>query len=111
MQKYVADFSRRAKPLYDLLKVEEAPAEKGKKKCRKKGVKNKKGQAPSKQSINWAIEHQTCLEDLVNVLTSSQVMAYPDFEKPFVLHTDASQDGLGAILYQMREDGKMAVIG
>ena len=37
-RKYVADFSRRAKPLYDLLKVEEAPAEKGKKKCRKKGV-------------------------------------------------------------------------
>ena len=37
-RKYVADFSRRAKPLYDLLKVEEAPAEKGKKKCRKNGV-------------------------------------------------------------------------
>ena len=45
------------------------------------------------------------------MLTSSQVMAYPDFEKPFVLHTDASQDGLGAILYQKREDVKMAVIG
>lgn len=28
-----------------------------------------------------------------------------------MLHTDASQDGLGAILYQKREDGKMAVIG
>ena len=38
-------------------------------------------------------------------------MAYPDFEQPFVLHVDASQDGLGGILYQKREDGKMTVIG
>lgn len=110
-RKYVADFSRRAKPLYDLLKVDEAMDEKGKKKGKKKGVKKKKSQAPSKQSINWTGEHQKCLEDLINVLTSSQVMAYPDFEEPFVLHVDASQDGLGGILYQKREDGKMAVIG
>ena len=110
-RKYVPDFSRRAKPLYDLLKVEETPTEKGKKRCKQKGVKKKKGQAPSKQSINWTVEHQNCLDDLVDVLTSSQVMAYPDFEQPFVLHVDASQDGLGGILYQKREDGKMVVIG
>ena len=45
------------------------------------------------------------LKDLVDVLTSSQVMVYPDFKQPFVLHVDAAQDGLGEILYQMREDG------
>ena len=79
--------------------------EKGKKKGKKKEVKKKKSQAPSKQSIDWTGEHQKCLEDLINVLTSSKVMAYPDFEQPFVLHVDASQDGLGGILYQKREDG------
>ena len=31
-------------------------------------------------------------------------MAYPNFEKPFVLHTDASKDGLGAVLYQHQND-------
>ena len=88
-RKYVPDFSRRAKPLYDLLKVSDIPPEKGKKKGKKRGVK-KKGQAPSKQSITWNIEHQTCLEDLIETLTGSKVMAYPDFEQPFVLQVDAS---------------------
>ena len=31
-------------------------------------------------------------------------MAYPVFEKLFVLHTDASKDGLGVVLYQYQND-------
>ena len=33
-------------------------------------------------------------------------MAYPDFTKPFRLHIDACNRGLGAILYQEQADGK-----
>ena len=33
-------------------------------------------------------------------------MAYPDYQLPFVLHTDSSSEGLGAVLYQ-KQDGKL----
>ena len=36
-------------------------------------------------------------------------MAYPDFSKAFTLHTDASKNVLGAVLYQS-QDGVMRVI-
>ena len=37
-------------------------------------------------------------------------MAYPDFEQPFVLHTDSSSEGLGTVLYQ-EKGGKLRVVG
>ena len=50
------------------------------------------------------------LEEIVKCLTNPLVLAYPDCSQPFILHTDASKDGLGAILNQV-QDGKMRVIG
>ena len=37
-------------------------------------------------------------------------MAYPDYEIPFVLHTDASQEGLSAVLYRNKQ-GRIHAIG
>ncbi|CAI5671134.1 unnamed protein product [Oreochromis niloticus] len=44
------------------------------------------------------------------MLTNPPILAYPDFDLPFVLHTDASNEGLGAVLYQ-RQNNKLRVIG
>ena len=45
------------------------------------------------------LAHQTIL----NKLTSAPILIYPNFDKPFVLCTDASQHGCGAVLAQSVE--------
>ena len=41
--------------------------------------------------------------------TSTPILAYPDYQLPFILHTDSSSEGLGALLYQ-KQEGKLRVI-
>ena len=53
----------------------------------------------------WTGQCRTAFEELKALLMSSPVLAYPDFKKPFVLETDASIAGLGAVLSQRQEDG------
>lgn len=112
-RKFIPDFSRRARSLYDLLSdIDSANSndKKPKGKQKKRGTKLKGGQKSSREKIVWRDEHHQTLEDLIDCLTSTPVMAYPDYEKPFVLHTDASAQGLGAVLYQKQEDGNLRVI-
>ena len=54
-------------------------------------------------------EEQLAVQELVRHLCNPPIMAYPDFSKTFIFHTDACKDGLGAVLYQ-NEDGVMRVI-
>ena len=63
----------------------------------------------AKVEWNWGEEQQEAFEKIVELLTTPPVLAYADYTKPFLLHTDASLEGLGAVLYQEQE-GKERVI-
>lgn len=105
---YIQDFSRIARPLYELLVAKNTSC--SSMTSQPKGTtKVKRMQMPSKTPIHWTEEHQRALNQLINTLSSPPVLAYPDFTLPFVLHTDASEQGLGAVLYQ-RQEGRLRVI-
>ena len=55
--------------------------------------------------FTWTAVCQRAFEKLRNLLTSTPVLAYPDFGVPFILETDASGNGLGAVLAQQQDDG------
>ena len=55
----------------------------------------------------WTEECQAAMDLLKDRLTSAPVLAYPSFTKPYTLETDASIKGIGAVLSQRQEDGKL----
>ncbi|KAL1261163.1 hypothetical protein QQF64_008990 [Cirrhinus molitorella] len=104
---YIQDFSRIAKPMYDLLQTKSNNAHEVMERINK--TKGKGNQLPSKTPVVWTEEHKNTLGTLIDILTQPPVLAYPDFNSPFTLHTDASEKGLGAVLYQW-QNGKLRVI-
>ena len=63
-----------------------------------------------KAAIQWNSKCQQAFNELKRLCTIAPIFAYADFTKPFKLHTDASDSGLGAVLYQTCKDGTDAVI-
>ena len=53
--------------------------------------------------IKWDLEYQTAFDQLKEMCTTTPILAYTDFTKPFKLHTDISVLGLGAVLYQLHK--------
>ena len=51
----------------------------------------------------WGEAQQCAFNTIKEKLSFPPVLAYADFSKPFVLHSDASTEGLGAVLYQVQE--------
>lgn len=60
-------------------------------------------------TITWAPECQQAFDLLKEALLTTAILAYADFSQPFRLYTDASLDGLRAVLAQVQE-GKERVI-
>lgn len=73
-RKFIKNFSKIAKPLTELTK------------------KN--------NPFKWTDTEQKSFDTLKQKLCTAPVLTYPDFNKTFTLTTDASNDGLGAILSQ-----------
>ncbi|KAI5106078.1 hypothetical protein C0J45_3775, partial [Silurus meridionalis] len=105
---YIENFSRKAAALYMLLTDTTTPKTKVRLKQKGKG-KRRQGQLASSHPVTWTEEHQKVLCELVDCLSNPPVLGYPDLNEPFVLHCDASQEDLGAVLYQ-RQGGKLVVI-
>ena len=80
-RKFVPGFSKIATPLHQLLKAD--------------------------AKFVWTEPCQRAFQKLKEVLTHPPVLAYPHFDKAFILHTDASGEGLGAVLEQKQEDGML----
>ena len=52
----------------------------------------------------------SCFQVTERYLHEYPCIAYADYKKPFRLNTDASERGLGAVLYQQQEDSTNRVI-
>ena len=72
-------------------------------------MNQRQNQNSDRQTFQWTGEHQEAF-DLKACFTSAPVLGYPDFSHPFKLKTDASLQGLGAILSQRDETGTSHVI-
>ena len=80
-QRFVKDFAAIAKPLYQLT-----------------------------EKTAWSDEAQGAFEELRHRLVTTPTLAFPDYELPFILDTDASNVGIGAVLSQRQSDGSERVI-
>ena len=49
---------------------------------------------------NWKDKHQKCFDAIKFVIGRELLLAYPDFNAPFGIHTDASKLKTGAVISQ-----------
>ena len=63
-----------------------------------------------KSLVEWMNECQQAFAHLKQLHSQTPILAYANYTKPFKLHTDTSENGLGAVLYQKQDDGTDCVI-
>ena len=80
--RFIKGFANIAQPLYDML-----------------GKEVKMG------PVDLPPEAWEAVDILKRKVQSMPVLIFPDFDKPFLLETDASKEGLGAVLSQKQSDG------
>ena len=66
-----------------------------------------KGRQPDK--LVWSEEDKKAFQQLKDCLSTAPVLCLADVAKPFIIRTDASAKGIGAVLLQEKEEGKCPV--
>ncbi len=87
-RRFIKNYLRIAKPLHELVANVEA----------------------RHTEYEWSEACQEAFDMLKMRCVEAPILAYPNFDKPFIVHTDTSGIGLGAILYQADDDGRERVI-
>ena len=85
-RRFIKGFAKIASPLYDIISGED--------------------NAKKKEKVVLSPEASEAFKRLKEACLQAPILAFPDFDKPFLLETDASGKGLGAVLSQKREDGR-----
>ena len=104
--RFIPKFAAIAKCLHQLV----GPANHQKTKKNKTNIEPVAESQLNRQTFLWTGEHQEAFNLLKACLTSVPVLGYPDFNCPFELETDASLQGLGAVLSQRDKTGTSHVI-
>ena len=75
------------------------------------GSKKKKSSVWVKQKWPdcWTEKCEQAFNTLKSKLTTAALLGYPDLSRPFVLEIDASFDGLGAVLSQDQDEGRVII--
>ena len=58
----------------------------------------------------WTVECDQAFQRLREQLTTPPALVFPDFSREFLLDTDASDQGIGAVLSQIQSDGQERVV-
>ena len=83
-QRFVKDYATVAAPLTELMK--------------------------KKEGWKWGERETSAFAELKVRLLKYPVLTVPNFKRPMILHTDASEVGIGATLSQRCEDGNLQLV-
>ena len=61
-------------------------------------------------TFKWTSQCQEAFNYLKQCLVTAPILAFPDYTKPFILDTDASDIGIGAVLSQFDKSSRERVI-